>query len=318
MAKCFITRLKGSVTNDTLPILGAIRVNVIGEENLANTISGNLTFSGSKCNWKGTSGCKLPSYPDYELNRYNVVTTKEAKGLLLLTDKYSLKEIDISYGYGACVKLSDLSYCKNLYVLAISNSYQEGDLSEISDLNLKSLNVAKSKITGSLDSLSKMTSLTSVSFSDTSISGDIANLANKKELSLLNINNTSIYGNISSLKDCPKIKRILSMDNSVVEGNLEDFANHANLVSFSTTTALNNTWSSESLRPSNMPKIVITSKFKTAADTDNFLKNMAKCSDEGVANKVYFFYNSHRTSASDAAVSTLQSAGYTLSQLITD
>ena len=33
MAKCFITRLKGSVTNDTLPILGAIRVNVIGEEN---------------------------------------------------------------------------------------------------------------------------------------------------------------------------------------------------------------------------------------------------------------------------------------------
>ena len=107
------------------------------------------------------------------------------------------------------------------------------------------------------------------------------------------------------------------MDNSVLEGNLEDFANHANLIAFQNL-ALNNTWSSESLRPSNMPKIVITSKFKTATDTDNFLKNMAKCSGEGVIGKTFFFGNSHRTSASDAAVSTLQSAGYTLSQLITD
>lgn len=317
MAKCFITRLKGSVTNDTLPILGAIRVNVVGEENLANTVSGNLTFNGSKCNWKGTSGCTLPSYPDYELNRYNVVTTKEAKGLLLLTDKYSLKEIDTSYGYGACVKLSDLSYCKNLYVLAISNSYQEGDLSEISDLNLKSLNVAKSKITGSLDSLSKMTSLTSISINNTSISGDIANLAGNKNMSMVNINDTHVYGNLSSLIGCSKITKIIAMNNSVVEGNLEDFANHANLVSFQNFGVVN-TWSSESLRPSNMPKIIITSKFKTATDTDNFLKNMAKCSDEGLTFKTFYFGNSHRTSASDAAVSTLQNAGYTLSQLITD
>ena len=317
MTKCFITRLKGSVTNDTLPILGAIRVNVVGEENLANTVSGNLTFNGSKCNWKGTSGCTLPSYPDYELNRYNVVTTKEAKGLLLLTDKYSLKELDTSYGYGACVKLSDLSYCKNLYVLAISNSYQEGDLSEISDLNLKSLNVAKSKITGSLDSLSKMTSLTSITINNTSISGDIANLAGNKNMSMVNINDSHVYGSLSSLIGCSKITKIIAMNNSVVEGNLEDFANHANLVSFQNFGVVN-TWSSESLRPSNMPKIIITSKFKTATDTDNFLKNMAKCSDEGLTFKTFYFGNSHRTSASDAAVSTLQNAGYTLSQLITD
>lgn len=317
MAKCFITRLKGSVTNDTLPILGAVRVNVVGEENLANTISGNLTFAGSKCNWKGTSGCTPPSYPDYQLNRYNVTTTKEAKGLLLLTDKYSLKEIDISYGYGACVKLSDLNYCKNLYNLAISNSYQEGDLSEISDLNLKGLNIAKSKITGSLDSLSKMTSLNSLNIRETSISGDIANLAGNKNMSTVDISNSHVYGSLSSLIGCSKIKNILSMDNSVLEGNLEDFANHANLIAFQNL-ALNNTWSSESLRPSNMPKIVITSKFKTATDTDNFLKNMAKCSDKGVIGKTFFFGNSHRTSASDAAVSTLQNAGYTLSQLITD
>ncbi len=317
MAKCFITRLKGSVTNDTLPILGAVRVNVVGEENLANTISGNLTFNGSKCNWKGTSGCTLPSYPDYELNRYNVVTTKEAKGLLLLTDKYSLKEIDTSYGYGACVKLSDLSYCKNLYVLVISNSYQEGDLSEISDFNLKSLNVGKSKITGSLDSLSKMTSLTNINISDTSISGDIANLAGNKNISIVNIGNSHVYGSLSSLIGCSKISKIYSMNNSVVEGNLEDFANHANLVSFQNF-GISNTWSSESLRPSNMPKIIVSSGFKTATDTDNFLKNMAKCSDEGVTIKIFYFGNSHRTPASDAAVSTLQSAGYTLSQLITD
>lgn len=317
MAKCFITRLKGSATNDTLPILGAVRVNVVGEENLANTISGNLTFAGSKCNWKGTSGCTPPSYPDYELNRYNVTTTKEAKGLLLLTDKYSLKDIDISYGYGACVKLSDLSYCKNLYNLAISNSYQEGDLSEISDLNLKTLSVAKSKITGSLDSLSKMTSLTNINISYTSISGDIANLAGNKNISIVNIENNHVYGNLSSLIGCSKISKIYSMNNSVVEGNLEDFANHANLIVFQNFGVVN-TWSSESLRPSNMPKIIVSSGFKTATDTDNFLKNMAKCSDEGVIFKTFYFGNSHRTSASDAAVSTLQSAGYTLSQLITD
>lgn len=317
MSKCFITRLNGSVTNDTLPILGAVRVNVVGEENSANTISGNLTFEGSKCNWKGTSGCTLPSYPDYELNRYNVVTTKEAKGLLLLTDKYSLKDIDISYGYGACVKLSDLSFCKNLSKLSISNSYQEGDLSEISDLNLQGFNASHSKITGSLDSLSKMTSLTYINIDTSSIGGDISNLAGNKDISIINLQNSHVYGNVSSLIGCSKISKIFLMGSSVVEGNLEDFANHANLVAFQNL-ALNNTWSSESLRPSNMPKIIISSKFKTATDTDNFLKNMAKCSDEGVKVKTFFFVNSHRTSASDAAVSTLQSAGYTLKDLITD
>lgn len=317
MNKCFITKLKGSVTNDTLPILGAVRVNVVGEENSANTVSGNLTFEGSKCKWKGTSGCTLPSYPDYELNRYNVKTTKEAKGLLLLTDKYSLRSIDISYGHGACVELSDLSFCKNLITLAISNTYQEGDLSEISDLNLNTLNVAGSKITGSLDSLSKMTSLINISIDTSSIGGDIANFAGNKDISYINLRNSHVYGNVSSLVGCSKISQIFLMGSSVVEGNLEDFANHANLVTFQNI-ALNNTWSSESLRPSNMPKIIISSKFKTATDTDNFLKNMAKCSDEGVKNKTFFFVNSHRTSASDAAVSTLQSAGYTLKDLITD
>lgn len=317
MGKCFITRLNGSVTNDTLPILGAIRVNVFGKENSANKVSGNFTFDGSKCNWKGTSGCTLPSYPDYELNRYNVVTTKEAKGLILLTDKYSVKDIDISYGYGGCVKLSDLSYCKKLYNLAISNSYQEGDLSEISDLNLKKLSVAKSKITGSLDSLSKMTSLTSIDISHTSISGDIANLAGNKNISIVNIESNHVYGSLSSLIGCSKISKIYSMNNSVVEGNLEDFANHANLIVFQSF-VISNTWSSESLRPSNMPKIIISSGFKTTTDTDNFLKNMAKCSDEGVDSKTFFFGNSHRTSASDAAVKTLQAAGYTLANLVKD
>lgn len=317
MVKCLITRLKGSVTNDTLPILGAVRVNVVGEENSANTVSGNLTFNGSKCKWKGTSGCTLPSYPNYELNRYNVKTTKEAKGLLLLTDKYSLKDIDISYGYGACVELSDLSFCKNLSMLAISNSYQEGDLSEISDLNLKTLNVSNSKIAGSLDNLSKMTSLINISIDTTSIGGDIANLAGNKDISKINLRNSHVYGNVSSLIGCSKISHIFLMGSSVVEGNLEDFANHANLNAFQNL-ALNNTWSSESLRPSNMPKIIVTGKFKTATDTDNFLKNMAKCSDEGVTTKTFFFANSHRTSASDAAVNTLQAAGYTLKDLITD
>lgn len=317
MAKCFITRLNGSVANDTLPTLGAVRVNVVGEENSANTISGNLTFEGSKCIWKGTSGCTLPSYPDYELNRYNVKTTKEAKGLLLLTDKYSLKVIDISYGYGACVELSDLSFCKKLTTLAISNTYQEGDLSEISDLNLTTLKVSNSKITGSLESLSKMTSLKIIDIDTTSIGGDIANLARIKDLSKINLRNSHVYGNVSSLVGCSKISNILLMGNSVVEGNLEDFANHANLVFFQSI-ALNNTWSNESLRPINMPKIIITGKFKTATDTDNFLNNMAKCSDEGISEKTFFFVNSHRTSASDAAVSTLQNAGYTLKDLIKD
>ena len=59
-------------------------------------------------------------------------------------------------------------------------------------------------------------------------------------------------------------------------------------------------------------------KFASASDTDNFIINMASCTDEGITDKAWYFQNSHRTSASDAAVSTLQNAGYTLAQLITD
>lgn len=218
--------------------------------------------------------------------------------------------------YAADVKFEDLNeYCRNLTSLSLSNSGQTGDLSEIADLKLTSLSLSYSKATGDITSLpnrylltyldisnnktisvntqglSICTGLTSLFMNDSMATGDMANLSTLTNLEKLQVKNTSVSGDLSSLAGLSKLYYFINWN-------------------------LQNTWSSQDLRPSSSKIISGEFRFATATDTDNFLINMAKCQASDV--KQIYFQQSHRTSASDAAVSTLQGKGYTLSQLITD
>lgn len=312
MATCFITKFYGIVTNNNMPVLGKIRIKLLGKTNDNNSNNqGYISVKNSNLEWAGDENV-------IELgDGVRTIYFKQPKsGFVYCSDKYNVESIQTDWMYAADVKFEDLNkYCGNLRSLQLSNSGQTGDLSEIAGLKLTDLSLSHSKVTGDITSLpnrhlltnldisnnktisinmqdlSICTGLIGIILSDSMATGDIANLSTLTNLENLQVRNTSVSGDLSSLAGL---------------SNLHNFINWN----------LQNTWSNQSLRPASSKIISGQFRFATATDTDNFLINMAKCQASDA--KQIYFQQSHRTAASDAAVSTLQEKGYTLSQLITD
>lgn len=318
MGKCLITKLNGSVGNTNLPVLSKIRVMFTGTDNKNGaSITGHLTLKGSTATWKGDGTCNIDT-PIGDLS-YNVDPDKNAKGILLIDSKKDISYISSTYCYGTNVYFADINkYCAGLTKLFLSNTEQEGDLSEIADLSsLNNLDLASSKVTGSFANATYLKNLQTLNVSkNNKIVCSLSDLSSCYALETLNIGHSSVTGDLSALSACVKLKS-LATEGSGITGSISSLANIKSFINYNSYSKPN-TWSSPSLRPSSYPKIMGNIKFASASDTDNFLKNMASCTDEGITVKAWFFQNSHRTSASDAAVSTLQNAGYTLAQLITD
>lgn len=312
MGKCLITKMKGSVSGADLPVLGKIRIKLLDKTNdYHSNNQGYIQVKNSNIEWAGDENV-------VELgNGVRTIYFKQPKsGIVYCSDKNNVSEINTTWMYAADVKFEDLNKCcRNLTSLSLSNSEQTGDLSEIADLRLTGLSLSHSKVTGDITSLpnryllttlnisnnktisvntqdfSICTGLTNLNLIDSMATGDIANLSVLTNLELLEVKSTSVSGNLSSLAGLSKLYYFTNWN-------------------------LQNTWSSQDLRPSSSKIISGEFRFATATDTDNFLINMAKC--QASDRKQIYFQQSHRTSASDAAVSTLQEKGYTLSQLITD
>lgn len=318
MGKCLITKLNGSVDNTNLPVLGKIRVMFTGTDNKnGQTIAGNFTLKGSTATWKGDGTCNIGT-PIGDSD-YNVKPDKNAKGILLIDSKKDISNIFSTWCYGTNVYFADINkYCAALTNLSLSNTEQEGDLSEIADLSsLENLTLSSSKVTGSFANAAYLQNLKSLEINrNNKIVCSLSDLSSCHSLEHLSIEYSSVTGDLSALSTCIKLKK-LSTEGSGITGSISSLANIKSFTSYNSYSKPN-TWSSSSLRPSSHPKIMGNIKFKSASDTDNFLINMANCTDEGITNKYWYLQNSHRTSASDAAISTLQNAGYTLAQLITD
>lgn len=312
MGKCLVTKMKGSTGGADLPFLGKIRIKLLGKTNDNHTNSqGYIQVKNSTIEWAGEE-----KPVSTETGSYTIYFKQPKSGIVYCSDKKNVSDIVTTWMYAADVKFEDLNkYCRNLTSLSLSNSGQTGDLSEIADLKLTSLSLSHSKATGDITSLpnrylltyldisnnktisvntqglSICTGLTSLMMNDSMATGDMANLSTLTKLEKLQLKNTSVRGDLSSLAGLSKLYYFINWN-------------------------LQNTWSSQDLRPSSSKIISGEFRFATATDTDNFLINMAKCQASDV--KQIYFQQSHRTSASDAAVSALQGKGYTLSQLITD
>lgn len=312
MGKCLITKMKGSVSGADLPVIGKIRIKLLGKTNDNHSNNqGYINVKNSNMEWAGEETVGSETTGSY------IIYFKQPKsGIVYCSDKYNVTSIQTDWMYAADVKFEDLNkYCGNLTSLSISNSGQTGDLSEIADLKLTKLLLSHSTVTGDISSLPNRYLLTSLNISDNkTISVNTQDLSICANLTNLTLSNSMISGNIEKLSTLTNLEELLLKDTSV-SGSLSSLAGLSNLHNFINWN-LQNTWSSQSLRPASSKIISGQFRFATATDTDNFLINMAKCqvSDR----KTIYFQQSHRTSASDAAVSALQGKGYTLSQLITD
>lgn len=312
MGKCFVTTLKGVTANGNLPILGKIRINLTGEDNPVNGAAGNIKICGSYSTWKGEGTCNITNLE----NNSSAQAEKTAKGVFLIDDKYNVSEIQTNYGYGANVEFSDLNrFCSKLLKLNIGNTKQTGDLSEIAELSkLEELDISYSMVSGHFNVLKCIGNLKKFAcIKNKNVILSTNDFALATNIEIISCRESMITGNTNIFANFNKLKQ-LSVFGTAVTGDLSVLANLPKLTTFSCYAL--STWSSDSLRNSSYPRITGVLGFTDTTSTDNFLKNMAKCTDEGVVNKTIYFQNSHRTSASDAAVSTLQAAGYTLENLI--
>lgn len=315
MGKCLITKMKGSASGADLPVIGKIRIKLSGETNDNHSNSrGYIEVKNSNIEW---SGEEKPV--STENNSYSISFKQPKSGVVYCSDKYNVSSILTDWMYAADVKFEDLSeYCRNLTSMLLSNSGQTGDLSEIAGLRLTVLSLSHSKVTGDITSLPNRYLLTSLDISNNkTISVNTQGLSICTNLINLNLNYSMATGDIANLSTLTNLET-LNLLNTSVSGDLSSLAGLSKLYSFINWN-LQNTWSSHDLRPSSSKIISGQFRFATATDTDNFLINMAKCqASDSDTIKQFYFQESHRTSASDAAVSALQGKGYTLSQLITD
>lgn len=312
MGKCLITKMKGSVSGADLPVIGKIRIKLLGKTNDNHSnIQGYINVKNSNMEWAGEENVGSEATGSY------VIYFKQPKsGIVYCSDKYNVTSIQTEWMYAADVKFEDLNkYCGNLTSLLLSNSGQTGDLSEIAGLKLTKLSLSHSTVTGDISSLPNRYLLTLLNISDNkTISVNTQDLSICANLTSLLLTNSMTSGDIANLSTLTSLENLELKDTSV-SGDLSSLAGLSNLHNFINWN-LQNTWSSQSLRPASSKIISGQFRFATATDTDNFLINMAKC--QASERKQIYFQQSHRTNASDAAVSTLQGMGYTLSQLITD
>lgn len=336
MEKCLVTKLKGAVDNQELLRIGEIGLDVdistpaalelitnvkctlriIGDGYFTNESNGNL----------GTS-FQVPASTE------SVIYVSAGKYKIAISDKYDFNSVRFSkkgtrdYNLNPSVDIDSFKYSKNITVLNIGNKVY-GDMSALKDLkNITFLSINSPSVVGDISTLQDMKKLNSLYLIGCSgIVGDIAALKGKN-ISFIDLSKTTINGDIANLSSCTSLHHINA--SGVFTGNISVFKNASNLnyVTLGNSSLTGDlaklpdtctyfsslgsfTWSERT----SSAKIITLDKYATIDNVDKMLQDQAKC-EVPVSSpflKIIFVTGS-RTSASDAAVQTLQSKGYTVS-----
>lgn len=302
MGNCLVTKLKGTVQNSNLLRVGELRIcvhkidNPNGETqriNLNFTEDVKLEIIGDGYFTNATLVSNLGKSLTAKANTESLVYVSNGDFEIAILNKYALTKINTRTNKKTAIKdIADLKYSSSLEHLAI-NSVE--NVSYFSDL--KSLKT-----------------LTYLSISNANINGNLSDLEPLTKLLYLIIGNTSnkITGNVSSLKAITKLNTLVIV-NSYVTGDLATLPSTCRSAAFDyfDTNAVFD-WSS---RPASSKIIAIRGNPKLN-NIDKMLQDQANCvvgftsADDASYKKIEV--SGTRTSASDAALATLQQKGYTV------
>lgn len=327
MGKCLVTKLNGTVNDGSLLRLGEMRIHISKIDSPTGQTQG-FTFSFTKntdleilgdgyFTDKTLSENKGKKITIGNIDTYVYVSNGDFDVCIL--DKYSVKdiymhstELDQTYKKDGVktFDISQLKFSKNLEMLVGFHDVLVGNISSLKNcLKLTGLFVSDNTgLTGDINSLKDKTLLANLEMSYNKVEGDISNLSNLVNLKTLDFNFCKgIYGNIASLKDLSKVKE-LNLEYCIVNGDLSQV--NANCCYVDLTYSYNSklTWTA---RKSSANVI----SFITSGSIDNIdkmLQDQANCVVPNYSKKI-ITVNGKRTSASDEAVSNLQSKGYTIS-----
>ena len=343
MNKCLVTKLNGTVDNDSLMRIGEFRIKIgkvsnptkdsqlvkIGvtsdtelrivgdgyftDSTLAKNKGKKITISRND----EVSNDVYVSNGDIELavmNKYNLTeismpkhNTNRAFNLDELKYSTHLKNIDCddTKVYG---DLKSLSECSNFKSIALSSSLVTGDISALAGKNIGVVSLDSTAVVGDISNLKNSSNLSMLHVSNSAISGDISVLSNKNNLTFLAIGNSALYGDISAFRNKPNIKELglkklnCTGDLAALPDNILFIDNTGGSGKFS--------WGT-----STRQNILAMLNIKTD-DVDKILIAMANMEAKFISTDSWYHTISligSRTSASDTAVQTLQSKGYTVS-----
>ena len=347
MNKCLVTKLSGSSSNTQLLRIGEMRINFkkatvptdstqgFGLEvnkSVKLEIIGDGYFTDKTLSVnKGTSHIITPESPDFfvsdntsevsVLNKYNITA---------LRSYYSGQSSAI---VGLCkgFSISNIKYSTALTSLSLSSTQITGNIDNLKNLTvLNDLNLSSTQVTGSIDNLKNLTALTYLNLSSTQITGNIDNLKNLTALTYLNLSSTQVTGSIDNLKNLTALTS-LSLSGTQITGNIDNLKNLTALTSlviaraslngdlallppkcifasFENNTNTVFTWST---RPSSSLIVSIIGNVKLS-NIDKMLQDQSQCQVGDISVSSVISVVGTRTSASDTAVSTLQSKGYTV------
>ena len=314
MGNCLVTKLAGSVNNPSLLKLGEIKV------------TSNLTSIGGSGDYIRVDGSTdKPVTLKIETGYFRAskssndnigteLTVNSAMEIFPSTGEHVISVIpkyNIQYLQNVAMDIDGLKFSKDLNsLILLPSSY--GDISSLKGLTaLTSVICSNSNIYGDISSLKDLTKLTSLRLLNTKVSGDIASLGALTNLTYFEISSTDkIVGDISSLKAFSKLESFKLKGNDIF-GDLATVPANSRFASVSKLAKF--TWG---IRPSSS-KILAIENSPTISNIDKMLQDQAAC-QASISSSDLTYYKTitatgTRTSASDAAVQTLQSKGYTVS-----
>lgn len=302
MGNCLVTKLKGTVPNSNLLRIGEMRIcvhkidNPNGETqriNLNFTEDVKLEIIGDGYFTNATLVSNLGKSLTAKANTESLVYVSNGDFEIAILNKYALTKINTRTNKKTAIKdIADLKYSSSLNHLAINSVENVGYFSDIKPLtSLYYLALYNANIKGSLSDLESLTNLGYIMIGDTS---------------------NKLTGNVSSLKAMTKLDT-LAIINSHVIGDLATLPSTCRSAAFDyhDTNAVFD-WSS---RPASSKIIAIRGNPKLN-NIDKMLQDQANCvvgftsADDASYKKIEV--SGTRTSASDAALATLQQKGYTV------
>lgn len=302
MAKCLVTKLNGSVDNNELLRLGEMRIKVESVESPTKDTQGF-----------GVSFTKPTTVEIVGDGYFTDNTLTENKGKSMVVS--SLQGVIVSQATTVAIrnkyKLTNL----NVYIPS-GNPYGKNKVLNIDDLkystSLISLNLSNVQASGNIANLKNLVALTTLNISSTNISGDIANLKNLTALTKLSIAKSNISGDITNIYFVLRgtIKEFSVAYCNYLSGDLASLPN--NILFFNSESSNSKfTWTKGSSRTN-----ILACGHLYCTNIDDMLNDMADKTASFAGKDAYYKVISlvgTRTSASDAAVATLQSKGYTVS-----
>ena len=284
MNGCLVTKLNGSVDNTSLLRIGEMRISI----------------------------SKIDS-PNHWTQSFNI-TVNNLTVLEIIGDGY-FTDVNLTANNGKKTTLnpnvSEKVYVSNgNFEIAILDKYA---LVSILDYDTYSAGNStysqKNKSISDIGCFKYSTTLTNLTLRNTNISGDIANLKNLTALTNLELSNTQIplTGEISALSTLSNCGT-MTLTYSKLTGDLAILPNACYKVDMSNSKGSVFTWST---RPSSAYIISFLGAAPLYNNVDKMLQDQAQCQVGPSSDRVISVAGT-RTSASDAAVATLQQKGYTV------